>query len=140
MKRRHIRRCILWLLPLFALRAVVPAGFMLAAHPQGLAITLCPGVSGAPFVVMPQIVRVHDAHAEHGGHAQDNTRHARGEAPCPFAVVGGWASANVTALLGDVVAARPSPPRFIRSRHCRFGPVTADRTRAPPAPLTALVA
>ena len=47
MNRRVVHRYALWLLPLLAVRALIPIGFMLSVGSHGLELTFCPVQSSA---------------------------------------------------------------------------------------------
>ena len=89
------RRCLLWLLPLLAARALVPAGFMPAVAHGSLALGFCADGGVA-------------LHATHPGHAatQAAGSHAGGAhtgSECPFAQSAG-------PLLGAATPAPSSAP------------------------------
>jgi hypothetical protein len=65
----------------FALRALVPVGFMLSVGPAQAAITLCP-----EFGQLPAAAGLHHSHHDHGGGLQVPGAQAHGA--CPFASAG----------------------------------------------------
>ena len=79
---------------LFALRALVPVGFMLSMGHAGAAITVCPD-----FGPVPAASSAH--HHAHGGGSHEPLHHsiASGHSMCPFAAAGHLAwHANVAAV------------------------------------------
>jgi len=70
--QRRSRQVLLLLLPLLALRLLVPAGFMVMADTGGLSIGLCSGFAPAP------------ADSPHGaGHAMQHMHHGAGHGGSP---------------------------------------------------------
>ena len=130
MNRRLCRKWVVWLLPLLAVRAFLPVGFMWSAGPGGPELGFCPG-RGSAFVATTA------SHAHHADHATQH-QHGNGsggeraDSPCPFGIA-------AVALSGDVehfAAALPEPgPAALAPRSLEFstaGPVRADRIRGPP--------
>jgi len=100
--RRRSRQILLLLLPLLALRLLVPAGFMVMADAGGLSIGLCSGFAPVP------------AESPHGaGHAMRHMHHGAGHGGSPDRPEGDshtpclFASAAHSALLPQ---AHPAPP------------------------------
>ncbi|HEU4604576.1 MAG TPA: DUF2946 family protein [Steroidobacteraceae bacterium] len=82
MNRTRLKPWIVWLLPLFVLRAFVPVGFMLGSENGALAITFCSSIA-APAAT--------DAHAQHHHHAQTGGHHhseAHERSICPYGLTG----------------------------------------------------
>ena len=123
MSMRRTRKIILWLLPLFALRGVVPAGTMLDIASDGrIEVVMCDGMARAAG---GHIAHAH--HHDHGNHSQHDT------AQCPFAVA---ASAATTPSI-PVLPAAVAPVRFVDVVDTiefigLFGPSRAQQSRAPP--------
>lgn len=131
MKRLHLHRWTLWLLPLLLARMFVPAGFMLSADASGLSIVFCTSVSA------PRADSAHAGHHDHAAHHQgqsDDERAAQTLGECPFAVASVLLSQDVA-----VIAAEPLPnlhvltfdstppprPRLLRSQPIRGPPALA---------------
>ena len=118
MKRTHLNRWTLWLLPLLLARMFVPAGFMLSADTTGLSIVFCTSVSAA------RADSAHAGHHDHVAHHQqqsDDERAAQNMGECPFAVASVLLSHDV-----PVIAAEPLPDLHVP---------TADSTPSPRARL-----
>lgn len=144
MKPRPSHRWIAWLLPLFVLRAFVPAGFMLAPSPDGMQMVLCSGVGPA---TLPAIAHgglsEHGNHAAHLGHAHHSSSAANESSHpehspahqasmCVFAV-GGTANAptlHMAVLLNAPIA--DAPIDFITDPELNSLPILTDRIRGPP--------
>ncbi len=129
---RAARRILILVLPLLALRLLIPAGFMPVADAGGLAIGLCPGVT-VPAAGTP----AHDMHhmhhgAGHGGGQPAGEHHA----PCLFAASSAPAFAPA-ALAGQLVL----PARTLRTLPAQARTATissierAQSPRAPPSPV-----
>ena len=88
MNIRHTHRWIVWLLPLFALRAFIPVGFMLTLSDGGLQLVICSGSgpmgmsAGARGVDGQHHFDPHAANGQHEHSLADNAT------MCPFAVAG----------------------------------------------------
>lgn len=157
MKRRHLQLCALLLLPLLALRAFLPSGFMLAPGSDGLELVFCePGRLQRRGPVSAEAA--HSLHAAHGqdaalgGQAGHSAQHAHDHAgqtpmhhgagsdhdnglhadlPCPFALVAAALPQGVPYVaLAPPSASQPIefPPRPVVAS----GPLRAERIRAPP--------
>ncbi|HEX2493972.1 MAG TPA: hypothetical protein VHK24_09370 [Steroidobacter sp.] len=142
MNRPLFRKWAAWLLPILALRAFLPVGFMLAAEAGGVHLTLCPAQS-APLIkalnAQPASDRAthafeasqHHHSAPAGEHAQGAHERAMLDSPCPFALA---ATAAVPApYLASAAAALAD--RFVLFRDSQphaNGPVRIDRIRGPP--------
>jgi hypothetical protein len=154
----RLRRWTVWLLPLLAVRLMVPAGFMLSLSDGGLALVLCSGSGPLPGV-QARVGQHHSAFAPHAAHehrlaahdapASHHTSLARGDtrtpAPvqtpgptdhasmaCPFALASGSG-------LCPFVRTVTEPPRLV-TLHPRTSAnaawiapaVLIDRIRGPP--------
>jgi hypothetical protein len=94
---RH-RRWLVWTaLCLFALRALVPIGFMVSLEASHAAVTLCPDYGPVPPAVAAQHAHHHAQGAAHGtgDDGAGSTAHppgAESHGLCPFAAAahGGW--------------------------------------------------
>lgn len=137
MNRRFAKLLTLWIVPLLLARALIPAGFMLAADANGLSLVFCSGsMSLAPAAQDPHAGHAgHIAHAEHhdphSGHESSGMQHESG--PCPFSLAASAALADITSstdvafVVATTVVAVPSSPAV------SAGPLRADRIRGPPA-------
>lgn len=113
------RRWTTLLLIVLALRALVPAGFMLAPVDGQPAIVLCDtDAPGAPH--------------QHAGH--HHAGHAHLDPTCPYAQSAGPAPLPALPVLTGAPAvtadALPTPTAQV---HARFGPSRQQSPRAPPA-------
>jgi hypothetical protein len=143
--RRFFHRCALWLLPLIAVRALVPVGFMVSVGAQGLDLTFCPSQATA---LVRMLAAVHpapshgqdlhgnthqvagDAHAQHGSHhggAQEI------QIACPFAVASTATVADIPPLPAVVFGPADEFIAFQSLLYCGPGPLRTDRIRGPPA-------
>jgi hypothetical protein len=123
MNRRIQKKILWWLMPLFALRALVPVGFMLDVSHGDVAIVVCPGHGAAE----QDLVK---ADALQSGGQSNSQSIAK---LCPFAVAGGVAPPTFVAGLlsfdavsGERVAAPSAPETGARASH-------AHLIRGPPA-------
>jgi hypothetical protein len=132
MNRRLFRKCAAWLLPLLALHAFLPAGFMLAVDAQGLELAFCPGQ-------LPGFVQSLDSgpaaqHAHHLTHATHHDSSSSQLAPsCPYALA---ALAFTVDVPPAELGALPFTDEFIQQRSIfqpGAGPFRADRIRGPPS-------
>lgn len=142
MSARTRHRWLAWLLPLIALRAFVPAGFMLSWSDGGWQFMLCSGTGPA---VMQQMAPDHGgpdaADAQHAYHAQHapSSQHEHSSAAkrfesslCSFAVAGSITSVGyVAAPLAHALVALDAFD-FIANPELRSPPVLIDRIRGPP--------
>lgn len=143
MNRRFCKSLSLWIVPLLLLRALIPAGFMLAADANGLSLVFCsvnlPQSPAASGTVQHDEHAAHHAghdHApagEHSGAHDQHTAAGQHNAPCPFSLAAVGAACEVVYLVATVVIPAderfelpPAPPSSI-------GPLRADRIRGPPS-------
>jgi len=127
--RRHLRRLIVLLLPLLALRALVPAGYMLSSGSGELLLVLCDGgLTGWDTHAM-------SGHHEHAPHHHDHGHDRMPSAGehCPFA----HAPFNAPPPRMLVMASVPTPvfrflPRSIDQLPPTTGPPRETSARAPP--------
>ena len=131
MKHRRIHKLTWWLLPLFALRGLVPVGFMVNVSSGELSMAVCPmhqSVGTGQSAADRSLV---DLVAGQSDWAQKNKNDSKSE--CPFAAalssatfVGVSTPAQVPAAVGG----------FSRNEtavtHVPFGPYRAQQSRAPP--------
>jgi hypothetical protein len=133
MKRmRHIKKpgwVSLLILGLVLLRALVPAGFMLAPVDGHLAFVLCDGYAPMPADAMPAShhhVHMAMGHANH----QDG---AHGDPSCPYAQSSGPAPLPTLPVLASGTAfERPQLPAAITQTLLGFGPIRQPSSRGPP--------
>ncbi len=118
--RLRRNRWLAWLiLPLLLSRALVPAGFMLAAADGSLAVVLCESGPG------------HAVHAGHGHH-HPGRPHAS-DPTCPFAQSAGAAPLpTLPALAAQSLAPTASPVAAREQRLAPSGPARQHTARAPP--------
>jgi hypothetical protein len=126
------------LLPLLALRALVPAGFMPAFDGHRLTLSICPGEATVARADAPITSHVHDAgaaqHEHHHSHGvgSDNDGNSRPHfVPCPFAAAAGPALASTVPTVVPLV----ETPVVVDS--ASSGQVTLPtvlRTQSPRAP------
>lgn len=141
MKRRHLHRWAIWLLPLLLLRAFVPTGFMLTADASGLSLVICSGTTTLADASTPeQSVHGHHDHHQHGlGHdaGQPDEPESAGSpqheqsALCPFAVAGLACSQDI-AFLADTIEASAYELPADCPPPISAGPRRADQIRGPP--------
>lgn len=116
MNPRVHKQVIWWLLPLFALRGLVPAGFMLDTSQGELSIIVCPG---------------HATQSQSGNH--DAPSGKQDATVCPFAAA---TSAGPLANAVPFGAADVQPDQFnlvdLADSELPFGPARAQQSRAPP--------
>jgi len=113
MNRRRVSKVVWWLLPLFALRGLVPAGFMLSTVDGELSMIVCHGA------------------AKHGS-ADGQSRHDA-RSICAYAVAPG--AAPMASLLPVHFAADVEGTHEqveYATADIPFGPARAQQSRAPP--------
>jgi len=121
MTRRRIHTLIWCLLPLFALRGMVPAGFMVNLSGGDLSMTVCPMHQSA------------DAGRADGGHTDAGQHKKTASSVCPFA-----AALTSATFIGIAVPAfafvvtESIDVGDVASRYIPFGPSRAQQSRAPP--------
>lgn len=145
MNRRLFKLLTLWIVPLLIARAMIPAGYMLTAGPDGLQFMFCPSVqTPAPA----QHASAHDVAqvAEHAGHhdAGPHANHASGHGehdssgashdttPCPFSLVASAALVDVPYVAAARAVVAAEIVEFTSHPAVHAGPVRADRIRGPP--------
>jgi len=129
-----------WLLPLFVLRAFVPAGFMLSWAGNELQVVVC---SGSGPVMPAAVASQQDMHGEHAHHVHeaaptaDHAQHqhqgseAHEGSYCPFAIAGSPSLA--TALYAFASELPPTQTFDLASRpQLESAPILIDRIRGPP--------
>ncbi len=139
MPRRYLNRWTPWLLALIALRAFVPAGFMLSVQDGSLAFTLCPGTTApAPVATIGHAEHHHHAQAAHA-HAHEPTSHGDTGAqqhdgsapPCPWALTTAACSVEPPPVLGGFERPPLGEVTF-ESGFISRSFLRADRIRGPP--------
>ena len=118
--RQPLHRGACFLLLMLCLRALVPAGFMLAEVDGTVRVVLCdadaPGVHG---------------HHHPGDH--QNHHHTRLDSSCPYAQSAGPAPLPVTLDVADIRLAVLQPlPQASSQLEAQFGPSREQQPRAPP--------
>lgn len=118
--RRPLHRGACFLLLMLCLRALVPAGFMLAEVDGTVRVVLCdadaPGIRG---------------HQHHGDH--QNHHHTRLDSSCPYAQSAGPAPLSVPPAIADIRLAVLQPlPQVSSQLEAQFGPSREQQPRAPP--------
>jgi hypothetical protein len=146
MNRRFFKSLMLWIVPLLVARAMLPAGFMLSAGADGLALMFCSGSMQMP-AALPQPVADHSGHAGHAGHhdAGQLSGHANGHhgdaasggshhdnAPCPFSLAASGASVDVPFLAAAALVTSDEIVAFVAGPAASAGPVRTERIRGPP--------
>lgn len=119
-------------LGLFFLRALVPAGFMLAPVDGNLAFVLCdidlpvPAMSAGAMPAGHHHMPMGMDHAAHG-------HGAHGDQSCPYAQSGGPAPLpTLPVLAGGTAFGHPRLPAAITQTLLSFGPVRQPSSRGPP--------
>ena len=132
---RHIKKpgwASLLILGLVFLRALVPAGFMLASVDGHLGFVLCD--ADAPVAAMP--ANAMPASHDHMHMAMDHAAHqqgAHGDPPCPYALSGGPAPLpTLPVLVSGTTFDRPRLPAAITQTLFGFGPIRQPSSRGPP--------
>lgn len=122
--RKHIGWATLLVLGMLFLRALVPAGFMLAPGDGRLAVVLCEA----------EISAGGHQHHHHPGH--DNPAHHDGahrDSKCPYAQSAGPAPLpTLPALAHTAVIGEPVAPADVTQTLLRFGPTRQQTPRGPP--------
>jgi hypothetical protein len=114
---------------LFALRALVPVGFMLSFEPAQAAITLCPEFGPLPFSVGAHHHHVHGTGASSSLQLPDADSHS----PCPFAAAGhsAW---HAAALENDLASGADRAPTRVRAAGITFPRTHHEFSHAPRGP------
>jgi hypothetical protein len=135
---RHIKKPgwgSLLVLGLVLLRALVPAGFMLAPVDGHLTFVLCD--ADAPMPAMPAMPAGAMPSSHHHMHmAMDHAAHqhgAHGDPTCPYAQSGGPAPLPTLPMLaGGMTFERLRLPAAITQTLLGFGPIRQPSSRGPP--------
>jgi hypothetical protein len=126
MTSRRTHKIIWWLLPLLALRSLVPAGLMIDTSQGGVSMVVCTGVHkstpmeerGAPATT---------THDHLGQHGHDSN------AICPFAVAAtGAPTPAVLPMVLGAVSVIDAISSDVVAFHSTFGPLRVQQSRAPP--------
>ncbi len=132
---RHIKKPgwgSLLVLGLVLLRALVPAGFMLAPADGRVAIVVCDAdASMAALQAGAMPASHHPMHMamDHGAHHQG----AHDDPSCPYALSGGAAPLpTLPVLAGGTTFERPPLPAAITQTLLGFGPIRQPSSRGPP--------
>jgi len=133
------RRLLAWLgVCLFAVRSLVPIGFMLSAGASGAAVTLCPDYAPVP----PAAGALHAHHHHHaaqdagagGSSAPAHLPGAEDHGLCPFAAAGlpAWHGAKPVLVPHVPEARRPFDAAASDAAVVRLLLVTSRSPRGPP--------
>lgn len=133
MSRRHLRRLIMLLVPLLALRALVPTGYMVASGSGELRLVLCDASLGGSDMHAMSGHQEHDPHLHHHGDGNGHDRMPSAGEHCPFA----HAPFNAPPARMLVVASVHAPVFRFLSRSIEHlppttGPPRETSARAPP--------
>jgi len=122
-----------FVLAILCLRALIPAGFMLAPVDGRLAVVLCD--TDAVGSAQAQDRRVHHHAPGHYVHDQGaGHHHAQTDPTCPYAQSSGPAPLPVLPVLAAVqIATLSAPPVQVAQTHSRFGPTRQQSPRGPPS-------
>jgi hypothetical protein len=136
MARRSLQRVIYWLLPLLAVRALIPVGFMLTLDAEGLHLVACPTQSAPLAAALDSAAVAHDTHAHHAADKPSNAHAAHEEAtqlesPCPYALAALALPAPAHSVGAPHEAVDP-PPESGSLLFASNGPARTDRIRGPP--------
>jgi hypothetical protein len=135
--RAPAQRWARWLLPLLALRAVLPAGFMPVFDAAGgVSFGLCPGVerTAAPEQHLRHLKgadahrHAHVDHASSRGKPQSSTH----TTACPFAVAASAAPAAVLPAIVPVGLVAIAPTPVVTDQVVMPSVIRAQSPRAPP--------
>jgi len=129
----------LLVLGLVILRALVPAGFMLAPVDGTLALVLCdldlPGAA-MPAGAMPSGAMPAGHHHMHMDMAADHAAHhhgTHGDSTCPYAQSAGPAPLpTLPVLAGGATVEQPKLPASVTQTRLGFGPIRQPSSRGPP--------
>ncbi|HEU4655266.1 MAG TPA: hypothetical protein VFS47_14860 [Steroidobacteraceae bacterium] len=131
MNRARLKPWIVWLLPLFALRAFVPVGFMLGSENGVLAITFCSSIAE------PAAADVHAQHHHHAQHQDDGQPggHHHSEAHersiCPYGLTGPADLAYIPTFEPNAPARAPTL-RLEEPAQPSLTPTQTEPIRGPP--------
>lgn len=111
--RKHL---LLWLLPLLALRALVPAGFMIDTSHGAMSVIVCPGHQ-----------------TQHHSDNSGKTGGTDSASICPFAAAAGAAPiADLPSVAMGSSLAVDRVSASVSALDLPFGPTRAQQSRAPP--------
>jgi len=143
MSARHSHRWLAWLLPMFMLRAFVPAGFMLSWSDAGLQLVICSG--SGPMTKLGQVpasdsftesVTEAGQHQQHGAVHADGAQHHHSQADsatlCPFAAAGTSGALPSFEATVAFFATLANEVRAPANLQLPVAPVLIDRIRGPP--------
>lgn len=135
MNRRRCKSLSLWIVPLLLLRALIPAGFMLAPDADGLSLVFCsPGTprSAADAAVQSEGHAGHHVGHDHDPHPGDHASANQHNAPCPFSLAATAAAGDVPYFVSTAAIPVDEPFEFFSAPTSSAGPLRADRIRGPP--------
>jgi hypothetical protein len=128
-RRRRLLLALL-VLPVLALRALVPVGYMPVSDRGGLHIDFCPGEAQPPGALTPKLL----AHHHHHGGADHGTPAPASHAPCLFALSASPAFAPAVASAAVIPPAATLPAESPVRRAFVPAIVRAQTPRGPPFP------
>jgi hypothetical protein len=129
-----------WLLPLLVARALMPAGFMLAADGDGLRWVLCSGTGPVPMFQSSEQASEPTASAhphEHAAHHQDGdhsntSRSAHDNAVCPFAFAASPCATGAAFIAALAPLSAAEQTSTYSDPLLESGPVRVECIRGPP--------
>jgi hypothetical protein len=127
---------VLWLLPLLAVRAFLPLGFMLSTDASGLALAFCPTQSPALAAAFPLDADAtqHSSHHQHHEAPLDaDGPPTSADPPCPYALGAVAVHDSAPTLLGLLPAFEHDSALLTARVDPRYGPARAQSVRGPPA-------
>jgi hypothetical protein len=137
----RLQRWVRPLLPIVALRALLPSGFMPVLDDDGLvALGFCPGVAQhEPDRSQSEDLRANRAHVAHHDHGEHAPEHpAPGSTAhvtlCPFVAAGGAAPMPAPLELVAAVAVPAAPTALVDNQFAGPTVLRAQTPRAPPSP------
>ena len=137
MNRRFCKSLSLWIVPLLLLRALIPAGFMLAADANGLSLAFCPASTSqstaAHSAVQGEGYAGHHVDHDNDLHPADHASSSEHDAPCPFSLAAIAAAGDVPYFLSAAAIPADEPVEFVSAPTSNAGPLRADRIRGPPS-------
>jgi hypothetical protein len=130
MKTRRLQKLIWWLLPLFALRGLVPVGFMVNVADGELSMAVCPmhqNLDASQSRVDRTLFDARLGQSDSSQHQNDS------QSECPFAAA--LSSATFIGLTTPALAFASESRVSLNEAsisHVPFGPSRAQQSRAPP--------
>lgn len=142
MKRRLFKKWLVLLLPLLAVRALLPTGFMWTADADGLHLVFCSQQGSAfstaldaPAVEHSDVTVDHSQHHSPADSAHTDHASEAGvapDAPCPYALAAVAITASAPRLSLDLPPLHDEAVAFRSAFSASAGPIRAERIRGPP--------